>query len=437
FRTPLAWALYLAAAVGLVASAAWLSSHLQRRENERLERVVAERTGELHATNVQLGSQIEETTKKSTELSVSEERFRLLNAELENRVEERTAKLAETHQQLVDASRRAGMAEVATGVLHNVGNVLNSVNVSATVVIDRVRRTKAANIGKVASLLEQNKGRLAEFMTEDPRGRTLPSYLGSLAEALAAEHQEEIQELQHLHKNIEHIKDIVSMQQSFARSSGVTEMVAVADMAEDALRMNADSLAGHGVETVCDFQINPILALDRHKVLQILVNLIGNAKQACKDSDRTDKRVIVRIAGDDRRVTIAVSDNGVGIPPGKPHADFQSRFHDQERRPRLRPAQRRARRQGARRIAPRGKRGSGSRRDFHPGTGGPTRNQIRPQDRGHPAHRLSFFRHESFECPLVILASAGAEALRRRRKYSTGIFSTARLLAAPVRWRLP
>jgi ligand-binding sensor domain-containing protein/signal transduction histidine kinase len=220
------------------------------------------------------------------------------------------------HRQLMETSRQAGMAEVATGVLHNVGNVLNSVNVSATLVADHMRHTKAGNVAKLAVLFDQNKADLAGFLTNDARGKTVPAYLGTLAEMLAAEQKTVIGELDHLRKNVEHIKDIVAMQQSYARTSGVIETISVPDMVEDAIRMNAGSLARHDVDTFRDYQARPVITTDKHKVMQILINLVRNAKYACDESGRTDKLITVRITADDDRVKIAVIDNGVGIPAG-------------------------------------------------------------------------------------------------------------------------
>ena len=73
-------------------------------------------------------------------------------------------KMAGLNKELIEISRQAGMAEVATGVLHNVGNVLNSVNISATLVADTLKKTKAANLSKVVTLLDQNAATIGEFM---------------------------------------------------------------------------------------------------------------------------------------------------------------------------------------------------------------------------------------------------------------------------------
>jgi PAS domain S-box-containing protein len=222
--------------------------------------------------------------------------------------------LEKTHKELLEASRQAGMAEVATGVLHNVGNVLNSVNIASSCVADSLRKSKAANLSKVVALLREHEKDLGDFFTNDPKGRQVPVYLAQLAEHLAGEQADALKELAQLQKNIEHIKDIVAMQQSYARVSGVTETLQISGLVEDALRMNASALTRHEVELVREYAEVPPVTVEKHKVLQVLVNLIRNAKYACGESNRMDKRLTVRVANGEGRIKIAISDNGVGIP---------------------------------------------------------------------------------------------------------------------------
>ena len=223
------------------------------------------------------------------------------------------AKLAETHKQLLDTSRQAGMAEVATGVLHNVGNVLNSVNVSATLLSDIVRQSKSDRVARLRELLAEHEKDLGRFFTEDPRGRQVPGYLQTLASHLAKERGDLLAELDGLRKNVEHIKDIVAMQQSYARVSGVSETVTVTELIEDALRMNVGAFERHRVNLVREYESLPVVTVQKHKVLQILVNLLRNAKHACEDSGKESRQVTVRASAEGGRVRIAVTDNGVGI----------------------------------------------------------------------------------------------------------------------------
>ena len=226
------------------------------------------------------------------------------------------AQLAQMHQQLLEVSRQAGMAEVATSVLHNVGNVLNSVNVSCSLIADKVRASRVANLAKAVALLHEHAGDLGAFLTEDPKGRQLAAYLASLADHLNTEQNDLLQELQSLAHNVDHIKEIIAMQQGYARVVGVVESLPVVDLVEDALRLNAGAMERHHVKVIREyFEVPPIL-VDKHKVLQILVNLIRNAKYALDDRGHADKRLVLQVGmNGNNMVKISVIDNGVGIPP--------------------------------------------------------------------------------------------------------------------------
>jgi len=217
-------------------------------------------------------------------------------------------------QQLRDASRHAGMAEVAASVLHNVGNVLNSVNVSASLLSDGIRKSKAVGLERVVALLDEHRGDLAHFIGADERGRHLPAYLEQLARQLSGERAETLQELDALRANIEHIKEVVAMQQSYAKLVGVSERVDVHKLVEESLRLNADELARQSITLRREFDEVPPVTVDKHRVLQILVNLLRNAKHACQAANRADKCIDVRVSRRPDGVAIAVTDNGVGIP---------------------------------------------------------------------------------------------------------------------------
>ncbi|MBS0419668.1 MAG: PAS-domain containing protein [Proteobacteria bacterium] len=224
------------------------------------------------------------------------------------------AELAQAHKQLVEISRQAGMAEVATGVLHNVGNVLNSVNVSANLLSQCARNSKASNLARVVSVLREHQADLGNFVTAHPQGKHLTSLLENLDRQLAGERTQVLEELASLGKNIEHIKDIVSMQQSYAVVGGIQEQICVTDLVEDSLKMSLASLNRHRVEVIRDYGDASVICVDKHKALQILVNLVSNAKHACVESGRPDSALTLRTGRCGDRVRVSVSDNGVGIP---------------------------------------------------------------------------------------------------------------------------
>ena len=229
-------------------------------------------------------------------------------------IKESETKLERMHKQLTDASHLAGMAEVATSVLHNVGNVLNSINISGSLIAESLQNSKVANLTRAVALMRAHQPDLGDFLTTNPKGKQLLEYLGDLASHLAEEKAENLREVEVLVQNIVHVKEIVAMQQNYVKAMGVVESLKVKDLVEDAIRLNNGAMARHNVKVVQEFDEVPPIQAEKHKALQILVNLLRNAKHACDDSGREDKQITLRITGDENRVKIMVSDNGIGIP---------------------------------------------------------------------------------------------------------------------------
>lgn len=222
--------------------------------------------------------------------------------------------LKDTHDELMEASHKAGMAEVATDVLHNVGNVVNSVNILTSLITEKFAESKISNLRKVAEMVEEHLDDLGTFLTEDPKGKHIPSYFVKATRILSDDQEEITEKLQSLGQNVDHIKEIVSMQQSYARTSGVEVAVVLEDVMENAIQINSAGLERHGIDLVRKFDELPEVNIDKQKVLQILVNLISNAKYALSHSEKSEKRMTIRVCkyGDDG-LRIEVADNGLGI----------------------------------------------------------------------------------------------------------------------------
>jgi signal transduction histidine kinase len=320
--------------LGLVASVSWAGHFV--RPIHRLQGVV-ERVagGDLTArSDIHSHDEIEQLAHafngmadailhRDRELSESkrdlEIRVTLRTQELSEQIVARDkahSELAEAQKRLIELSRLSGMAEVATGVLHNVGNVLNSVNVSATIVADQLRESRITQLTGLVQLLRENEAGIAQFLTSDPRGTRILPYLYKLAQQLEKERERLAQEVAGLVRHVGHIKEIVAMQQTYARSSGISEDFAVTSVIDDVLGITRPGIERHGIVLDLNGDELPSVNADRHKVFQILLNLLRNAIDAVKISDQRSRKigVLTRRLSEDR-VAILVRDNGVGIPP--------------------------------------------------------------------------------------------------------------------------
>ncbi len=261
---------------------------------------------ETELVNKDLESEIKERAR------IEEELYQL-NETLEDKVQDRTRELKEMNEKIGEVSRSAGMAEVASGVLHNVGNVLNSVNISASVIREHVKQSKANNLMRVVKMLDKNKANMAEYLSSDEKGKQIPKFLELLSEQLVIEKENLYKELDELANSIDHIKNVISMQQSYAGGYGVREKIYVSDLVEDALKINLEGMARHDIDVVKMYKKVPYVYLDKHKAMQIIINMISNAKYALIDSDNNIRQMIVTVDKNGEDIVVEVSDTGVGI----------------------------------------------------------------------------------------------------------------------------
>ena len=263
-------------------------------------------------------------------LTASRAQLQLAHDGLELRVRERTGELSKeisrrkraqeeagaAHEQLVVASRQAGMAEVANSVLHNLGNALNSVNVSAALVLETLARSRLADLPAAAALLQQHSHDLGHFLTQDEQGREFPGFIQMLAGQWETERSVLTREATALNNHVRHVCEIIQRQQAISGVSGIIEIVPVAAAIEDALALNNQLLENHQVQLRREIAPGLSVLADRSKLTQILVNLVRNAAQALAESDVKPKEIRLRAdASSEGRALIHVTDNGPGISP--------------------------------------------------------------------------------------------------------------------------
>jgi PAS domain S-box-containing protein len=242
-------------------------------------------------------------------------------------ITERQRMREQLQAQLVEASRLAGRSDVAKAVLHNVGNVLNSVSVSATLINERITNARTSNLSKVATMITDHRDDLARFLRDDPRGQKLPTYFTELAAVLERDRTATLGELESLLRSVEHIKVIVSSQQSHVRQRAVVETFEVHDLLDEALRLTGASSHARAIEVVRQLEPLPPVRLDRHKTLQILTNLLTNASDAVMIKHVGERRIVVDARrGAQGNLEIAVTDNGCGVDAENLDRIFQLGF---------------------------------------------------------------------------------------------------------------
>jgi len=218
------------------------------------------------------------------------------------------------NKKIVDTAHQAGKAEVATGVLHNVGNVLNSLVVNTGVLKDRIDNSQISYLGKLNALVQTHVDDLGHFVTETEQGKKLPPFLDGLSKGLIEERTETLSQIEEMTAHIQHISDIVRLQQSYSKVAGVSELVSIDGVINDSIQMIAAAIGRHNIELQFKPSNLPKGVLDRHKTLQILINLIGNAKHAVQNVHKEHKKIEILVEKlENDFIRIEVADNGLGI----------------------------------------------------------------------------------------------------------------------------
>ena len=251
-------------------------------------------------------------------LKGSEQELKAHRDHLKDLVKERTKELEATHRKLVETARKVGMAEVATGVLHNVGNALNSVGVTTASMNKIIRESRTPYLSNLVKMLEEHENDIGAFITKDERGKRLPAFIAELSGNLTKEREYLLEAVDKLRGHVQHISDIVNLQQSFGKLSGLSEPVLISELLEDAVRINSEALIRHDIKVKRKYLHLPPVMLDRSKVLQIMTNLTSNAKYALLKNGQDNKILTLRLREPENGVIrIEVSDNGIGIAEDK------------------------------------------------------------------------------------------------------------------------
>lgn len=226
---------------------------------------------------------------------------------------ERTEQLKQAQQAIIEKAHKAGMADVASGTLHNVGNILNSVKVSAQLIKNKIKNSKINKLKKANDLLRENLHNLDEFILRNPKGKKLLEYYLKLEEVIFEEAGEVSENLNRLNDKIDMIADVVSAQQSYAGISSLTESYPLETVIEDALTLQSGSIGRYGIQVIKNYAALPEVPIQKAKLVHILINLIKNAKESMLETPVENRKLTISTERNEDLARLVIKDTGKGI----------------------------------------------------------------------------------------------------------------------------
>ncbi len=250
-------------------------------------------------------------------LRTSYEQLEQYSRNLEQKVEERTVDLKMAQANLLRQAHEAGMAEMAVGILHNIGNAITPAKVSIALLI------KKTNESPIRNHIKEMMNRLCKVISEP--GTTSPDEMQQVEQIVAVLPEAIIEEYEHFNNEIkrirdkhEHIESIIHLQLRYARLSGDIENVNVNKIVLDSIEMLEESIVKYSVAITNDLDPDmPLIRIEQSKLLQVMINLIKNAVEAMRDTD-PDQRFInvsTRLEDQGNSIAIVIKDTGMGFDP--------------------------------------------------------------------------------------------------------------------------
>ncbi|MEM7455558.1 MAG: ATP-binding protein [Planctomycetota bacterium] len=226
-------------------------------------------------------------------------------------------------QSLVEASHEAGKAEIATGVLHNVGNVMNTVTVSSGMMQESLRTRVCERLDAAIAILETNEEDLAGFFNSSEQGSHFIPFMKQLGDQA----REVLDEINTLRDNVDHVNSVVAAQQSYATTCGFHSVVSLRDVIETSLQIVAVQLQRNEVTVIRNCDRDCMAMTDRQKLIQVLVNLFRNADHSIAEFGSDIRELTIRLTRkDESSYLISVTDTGHGITEEVMEKIFQHGF---------------------------------------------------------------------------------------------------------------
>ncbi len=222
-------------------------------------------------------------------------------------------KLDNTYKTFTDQAHKEGMANIATEILHNIGNILNSVNTSVQFMREVITTPVFDDLTMANHLLNMNITDIDNFISNDIKGKKLMEFYVNLGKSFDILQNHLSNHIHRLDYKVNSINDIIVAQQNFAVEKAIVEELDIISVLDDSLKLHLSSLDKYKIEIIKNYLYRPKILAQRSKLMHIFFSLISNAKESFLDILRESRYIRITVYNDSTGKYICIEDNGCGI----------------------------------------------------------------------------------------------------------------------------
>ncbi|MCX7708512.1 MAG: substrate-binding domain-containing protein [Clostridia bacterium] len=231
-------------------------------------------------------------------------------------------KLDSSYKKLVAQAHREGMADVAIEIIHNIGNLLNSINASAVLMEELTKAPSFDDFSRANRLLAEQINDFDNFLCSDPRGKKLLQFYLKLGDSFIALKSQLFTQVNRLGDKINSVGEMITSQQNYAGVNLALEELDLVGTLEDAIRLLSESLEKFGIKIERKYESTPKVLAQRIKLFHILINVINNAKEAMSKTPMSERVLTLMVYEDPYGKFVSIKDRGCGIPVTELEAIF-------------------------------------------------------------------------------------------------------------------
>ncbi len=219
--------------------------------------------------------------------------------------------LSDTRNRLMEQSYYSGIGEMASGILHNLRNILTPMVGQMGNIRGKLKEAPMDNIEKAAAELNLDS-------LEEGREKSLKKYLSLAVSRLSAIHQDIDKSLMVVSGQVAHMEDVLSQQDKFAYFKKAMEALNINMIIEDAIKLMPQKLI-NAVDITRDpglAQLPPVSS-ERIVLIQVITNVLNNASESILRKGVEKGNIWIRgiseSDGEVQKVHVVIRDDGEGI----------------------------------------------------------------------------------------------------------------------------
>ena len=228
-------------------------------------------------------------------------------------LKEANAKIRNQQQKLIEDAYNKGLIEVTSGIIHNIGNIVNVISLS----FDELITSKENNEGILPKFLDsvilKELNEISDLANISPNLNKTKEILPKLLEYNEEFEQEFKGKIEFLLKKVYHLKEVVQLQQNFVGSLGTEDYNDITAITDEVLEIYDSSLIKRNIKVQKTYTDKPKILCDKAQIIQLISNFIKNSYEAIEEKDMKEGLIKITSYVKDSIFYLELYDNGIGI----------------------------------------------------------------------------------------------------------------------------